>query len=171
MYIEPPPKKQELLDYFSQKYPQSHKMVTQKWDYQGSGLRKEETGIKHPVEAYKESNKQGLGFGQPTTGGTRRDEHAFQNVHNELVEIKDIPEELEKKAYDDILADDISLGDSILSELSIHLIELPLTHLELINWGQPSILHVDEFPTNEALLRFMRAKIMQENQATICIYI
>ena len=47
----------------------------------------------------------------------------------------------------------------MLQELSIHLIDLPLTHLELIDWGQPSILHVDEFPTKEALLRFMGAEI------------
>ena len=116
-------------------------MVTQKWDYQGGGLGKEESGIKHPVEAYKEFNKHGLGHGQPTTGGTSRDGHAFQNVHNELVEVEDIPEEVENRAYDDIPTDDISLGDSILHELSIHLIDLPLAHLELIDWGQPSITH------------------------------
>ena len=64
-------------------------------------------------------------------------------------------EEVEKRAYDDILNDDISLEDSILHELSIHLINLPLTHLKLINLNQPSIVHVDEFPIEEALLRFI----------------
>ena len=132
-------------------------MVTKKQDYQGGGLGKEEIGIKHPVKAYKESKKKGLSFEQPTTRGTSRDGHAFQNVHNEIVEVEDIPEEVEKRAYDDIPTDDISLGESILHELSIHLIDLPLTHLELIDWGQPSIIHVDKFPTNEALLRFMGA--------------
>ena len=147
-------------------------MVTQKWDYQGGGLGKEESGIKHPVEAYKEFNKHGLGYGQPTIGGTSRDGHAFQNVHNELIEVKHIPEEVEKRAYDDIPIDDISLGDSILHELSIHLIDLPLTHPELIDWGQPSILHVDEFPTDEALLRFMGAetphKKLKPHSAYVC---
>ena len=92
-------------------------MVTKKWDYQGGGLGKEETDIKHPLEAYQESNKQGLGYGQPIIGGTSRDSHAFQNVHNKPVEVEDIPEEVEKRAYDNIPTDDISLGDSILHEL------------------------------------------------------
>ena len=60
-------------------------MVTQKWDYQGGGLVKKESGIKHLVEAYKESNKHGLGYGQPAIGGTSRDGHAVQNAQNELV--------------------------------------------------------------------------------------
>ena len=107
-------------------------MITKKWDYQGGGLGKEETDIRHLVEAYKESNKQCLNFGQPKTRGTSRDRHASQNVHNKLIEVEEIPEEVEKKAYDDILADDISLKDSILHKLSIHLIDLPLAHLELI---------------------------------------
>ena len=47
LYREPPPKNQELLEYFSQKYPQSHKLVTKKWDYQGGGLGKEEVSMKH----------------------------------------------------------------------------------------------------------------------------
>ena len=38
LYRETPPKNQELLEYFSQKNPQSHKIVTKKWDYQGGGL-------------------------------------------------------------------------------------------------------------------------------------
>ena len=69
-------------------------MVTKKWYYQGGGLGKEENGIKHLVEAYTESKRKGLSFGQPTIGGSSRDGHAFQNVHNELVEVDDIPEEV-----------------------------------------------------------------------------
>ena len=43
----------------------------------------------------------------------------------------------------------------MLCELSINLIDLPLTHPKLIDWEQQSILHTDEFPTKEVLLRFM----------------
>ena len=89
-------------------------MITKKWDCQGGGLGKEEISIKHLVEAYKESKRKGLDFEQPTTGGTSRDEHAFQNVHKKPIEVKDIPKEVEKKAYNDILVNDISLEDSIL---------------------------------------------------------
>ena len=110
-----------------------------------------------PIEAHKWEKKLGLGFGIPTTGGTNTDGHAFSNIHRDLVAIEDILEEVEKRAYDDI-PDDISLGDSVLCELSIHFIDLPLAHPELIDWDQPSVMHVDEFTSEEALLRFMRAK-------------
>ena len=118
-------------------------------------MGKEEEGIKYPIEAYKESKKKGLSFEQPTTEGIFRDEHAFLNIQNKLIQFEDIPEEVEKRSYDDILKTNISLGDSVLRKPSIHLIDLPLTHPKLIDWGQPSILHVGEFPTKEALLRFM----------------
>ena len=42
----------------------------------------------------------------------------------------------------------------MLHELSINLIDLPLTNPKLIDWGQPS----DEFPSETALLRFMGAE-------------
>ena len=69
LYKEPPLKIQELLEYFSQKYHQSNKLVIKQWDYQGGDLGKEEIGIIYPVEAYKESKKKGIGFEQPTTRG------------------------------------------------------------------------------------------------------
>ena len=75
------------------------------------------------------------------------------------MEVENILEEVEKRAYDNILEDYISLWDSILHELSTHLIDLPHAHSELIDWGQPSILHVDEFPIEEVLLRFIGAKM------------
>lgn len=110
-----------------------------------------------PINACKWESKSSLGFGIPTTEGTNTDGHAFLNIHHDLVEIEDIPEEVGKRAYDDIL-DKTSLRDSILQELSIHLIDLPLAHPELINWDQPSVIHIDEFTLEEALLRFMGAK-------------
>ena len=80
-----------------------------------------------PMDAHKWESKSGLGFGIPTTGGTNENGHTFSNIHRNLVKIKDILEEVEKRAYDDIL-DQIFIGDSILQELSIHFIDLPLTH-------------------------------------------
>ncbi len=80
-----------------------------------------------PINAYKWESKSGLGFGIPTTWGTNTNGHTFLNIHYDLVKIEDIPEEVEKRAYDDI-PDQISLGDSVLQELSIHFIDLPLTH-------------------------------------------
>ena len=123
------------------------------------------------VEAYKESKKKGLGFEQPTTRGTSRDGHAFLNIQNKLIDIKYIPKEVEKRAYNDILTDDISLKDYVLHELSIHLIDLPLTHLELIDWVQPSILHVDEFPTKEVLFRFMGVETQHKQPRTPSTYV
>ena len=90
-----------------------HKLVTERWNYQGGGLGPEERGMQCPIEAHKGDKKLGLGFGIPTTGGTNTDGHAFSNIHRDLVAIEDIPEEVEKRAYDDI-PDDISLGDSVL---------------------------------------------------------
>ena len=84
--------------------------------------------------------------------------HAFTNIQNSLVEVEDIPEEVEKKAYDDIFLDEIILGASVLCQLSLNLIDLPLTHPELIDWDQPSVVHVDEFSTEHALLKFMGAE-------------
>ena len=101
----------------------------------------------------------GLGFEQPKIEGISKDGHAFLNIQNELVKVENILEEVEKRAYDDILKDDNSLRDSIFYKLSIHLIDLHLTHSKLIHWDQPSVLHVDEFPTKEALLRFMGVKM------------
>ena len=81
--------------------------------------------------------------------------HAFTNIQNNLVEVEDIPEEVEKKAYDDIFLDKIILGASVLYQLSPNLIDLPLIHPELIDWDQPSVIHVDELSTKHALLKFM----------------
>jgi hypothetical protein len=93
----------------------------------------------------------GLGFGKPTIGGTNKDGHTFSNIHHDLIEIEDIPEEIAMISYDDF-PNNIFLRDSILRELSIHLIDLPLTHPELIDWDQPSIIHVDEFTSEHTLL-------------------
>ena len=95
----------------------------------------EETGIRQPIKAYQETKKKGLDFEQLTTGGISKDGHTFLNFQNKIIEVKDIHEEVEKKAYDDILDDDISFEDSILHELSIYLIDLPLTHPKLIDWN------------------------------------
>ena len=84
--------------------------------------------------------------------------HAFTNIQNGLVEVEDIPEEVEKKAYDNIFLDEITLGASVFCQLSLNLIDLPLTHLELINWDQPSVVHADEFSIEHALLNFMGEK-------------
>ena len=43
----------------------------------------------------------------------------------------------------------------MLCQLSLNLIDLPLTHPELIDWDQPSVVHVDEYSTEHMLLRFM----------------
>ena len=79
------------------------------------------------------------------------------NIQNNLIEVKDIPEEVERKAYDDIFLDEIILGASVHFQLSLNLIDLPLTHPELIDRDQPSIIHVDEFYTKHTLLKFMGA--------------
>lgn len=159
LYKNPPPKGKELLDYFKRKYPHSHCFATEQQDYQGSGLGHEELGIRQPVEAYKEDKKKGLGYGLHVTGGTTKDGHAFLNIHNNLEEIGDIPKEVEKKAYNNIFLDKLIIGTFVLYELSINLIDLPLTHPELIYWDQPSVIHVNKFSMEHVLHRFIRAKI------------
>ena len=77
------------------------------------------------------------------------------NIQNNLVEVEDIPEEVEKKAYDDIFLDEVILGAFVFYQLTLNLIDLPLTHPELIDWDQPSVVHVDEFSTEHTLLKFM----------------
>ena len=47
----------------------------------------------------------------------------------------------------------------MLCQLTLNLIDLPLTHPKLIDWDQPSVIHVDEFSTEHALLKFMGAKM------------
>ncbi|MDF3681012.1 hypothetical protein P3S38_28970, partial [Enterobacter hormaechei] len=123
-----------------------------------------------PIAAHKWETKSGLGFGVPTTGGTNETGHAFSNIHRDLVEIEDIPEEVEKRSYDDI-PDQISLEDSVLQDLSIHLINLPLAHPQLIDWDQPSVIHIDEFTSEEALLRFMGAETPHKQMKPDSAYI
>jgi len=48
--------------------------------------------------------------------------------------MEDIPEEVEKKSYDDIFLEKIILGASVLSQLSLNLIDLLLALLKLIDW-------------------------------------
>ncbi len=43
----------------------------------------------------------------------------------------------------------------MLCQLSLNLIDLPLAHPKLIDWDQPSVIHVDEFSTKHGLLKFM----------------
>ena len=47
-YKYPPPRNQELHDYFGQKYPHSHHLATKKWAYQGGNI--DETLKVHWVE-------------------------------------------------------------------------------------------------------------------------
>lgn len=53
----------------------------------------------------------------------------------------------------------------MLYELSINLIDLPLTHTKLIDWDKPSVLHIYEFPIEEALLRFLGLRHHTRNQS------
>ena len=53
LYKEPPPKSEALLDHFKQKYPWSHHLAMEQWDYQGSGLDHQELGMRQPIEAHK----------------------------------------------------------------------------------------------------------------------
>lgn len=41
----------------------------------------------------------------------------------------------------------------MLYQLSLNLIDLPLTHPKLIDWDQPSVVHADEFSIENTLLR------------------
>lgn len=80
------------------------------------------------------------------------------NIQKNLIKVEDIPKEVENKAYNDIFLDEIISGASILYQLSLNLIDLPLAHVELIYWDQPSMVHVDKFSTNHTLLKFMGEK-------------
>ena len=46
----------------------------------------------------------------------------------------------------------------MLNELSLNLIDLPFSHPELIDWDQPSVVHVDKFSIEHMLLKFMGAE-------------
>ena len=46
LYKEPPPKSEALLDHFKQKYPWSHCLAIEKWDYQGGGLGHQQSGMR-----------------------------------------------------------------------------------------------------------------------------
>ena len=65
-----------------------------------SGIRYEKTYRSTP-----RAENQRLRLWPPATRGTTIEGHAFTNIHNNLVEVKDIPEEVEKKAYDYIFLD------------------------------------------------------------------
>jgi hypothetical protein len=80
-----------------------------------------------PHQSTQVEKKSGLGFVIPTTRGSNENGQIFLNIHHDLVKIEDIPEEVKKRSYDDIL-DDIFLRDSVLQELSIHFIDLPLAY-------------------------------------------
>lgn len=66
------------------------------------------------MEAYKEKKKKILGYRLPITRDITKEGHAFTNIQNSLVEVKDIPEEVEKKANEDIFLDEIILGPFVL---------------------------------------------------------
>ena len=91
LHRDAPSRNQARLDHFSQKYPQAHKLITEKWNYQGGSLGPEERGMQCPIEAHKGDKNLGLGFGIPTTGGTNTDGHAFSNIHRDLVDITHHP--------------------------------------------------------------------------------
>lgn len=105
----------------------------------------------------KKKKEKCLGFGLPTTKGTTKNDHIFLNIQNELMKIENILEEVKKRANGDS-PNKIYLGEYILFKLSIHLIDFPLMHPKLIDWGQPSLLHIDEFPSEIVLLKFMGDK-------------
>lgn len=78
-------------------------------------------------------------------GGSNFTNVILFNIHDEIMEIKGIPEEEVKKSYNDIFDDETFLGNFVLHQLIIKLIELPLIHPRLIDWDQPSVAHIDEF--------------------------
>ena len=86
--------------------------------------------------------------------GTTKEAHVFKNIQNSPIEVKEIIEEVEKKSYNDIFLNEIILEDSMLCQLSLNLIDLPLTYSELIDWDQPSVVHVDKFSIEHVLHRF-----------------
>lgn len=173
LYKDPPSRDTQLLEYFKEKYPIPYKNVTEHYNYQGGGLGPQEDGNLFPIIPSQNPEYQGLGFNtsrlleqepNTTTAGTNMTNVNFSNSQDDLVTIEDIPEEKEIRSYDDIFDDDTLLGTSVLRQLTINLIELPLTHPELIDWDQPSITHIDEFQSMEALLEFMGASGPQSIQ-------
>ena len=50
----------------------------------------------------------------------------------------------------------------MLYQLSLNLIDLPLTHPKLIDWEQPSVVHVDKFSIEHTLLKFMGVETLHK---------
>lgn len=128
-----------LLNHFKDKYPSAHKLVTEKWNYQGGGLGSEEQGMIAPIVPSKLQKHIGLGFehdtsslGHNMTGGTKETSLTYHIPLGNICKFKNITEEKIMRAYDNI-DDEIFLGNSVLHQLSLHFINLPLLHLELIN--------------------------------------
>ena len=59
----------------------------------------------------------------------------------------------------------------MLCQLSLNLIDLPLAHPELIDWDQPSVVHVDKFSTEYTLLKFMGAETQHKQPPPPSAYI
>jgi hypothetical protein len=172
IYKDPSSQDTSRLDYFKNKYPTTHKLVTEKWNYQGGGLGYEEQGMKDPIVPTRLEKHLGLGMGSDTTGGTNEFiKYSSCQPLGEIIEIEDIPEEKIVKAYDDIFDDETLLGNVVLQQLSILSIDLPLRHPELIDWDQPSIIHIDEFPSEDALLSFMGAIEQSRDQGQHSAYV
>lgn len=133
------------LNHFKDKYPIAHKLATKKWDYQGRGLGQEEHGIIRLVDPVPNVCHQGLGFGCPSYEVSSSIGTSRNNDNEEVV----------KQAYSDM--DSYStFGTSTLFDKSIFLIELPLDHPELIDWGQ-IVAHLDTFHNDVVLLQFLGA--------------
>ncbi len=115
--------------------------------------------MRYPIQAHQGKKTKILGYGLPAPGATTTEGHTFTNIENTLVEVEEIPKEVEKKAYNDIFLDKIILRAFVLYQLSLNLIDLPLAHPKLIDWDQPSVVYVDEFSTEHVLLKFMGEKM------------
>ena len=62
-----------------------------------------------------------------------KEAHVLTNIQNSLVEVEDIPKDVEKKSYDDTFLEKIILDAFLFYRSSINVIDLPLTHPKLID--------------------------------------
>lgn len=93
------PKEQGLLNYLKDKFPYLHKLAIEQWDYQGGVLGQKEIRLTQPLEEYENVKNKCLSFLLLITWGIIKNGHTFLNIQNKLLEVQDIPEEVEKKAY------------------------------------------------------------------------
>lgn len=134
------------------KYPMAHQWATQKWNYQCGGLGREEQGITKPIDPSSNMNHQRFGFGRPSCEAASS-RGTSGNNENDSLDINDMPEEVVIRAYDDIDSSS-NFGTANLFYTSILLIDLPLHHPELFDWGQ-IVAHLDTFKDDTMLLQFL----------------